>query len=158
MREFDGFSGVATMARQGGQGDGVGAQADRVVGGDDALIAQAEATGQIEAARQGAKVASGLGGRAGEALLVIGAEAGEHHIGLLQSGGLGQAKFADQTVLASAPDAFDAALGLGRVGGDLLHAEFLEGASQLGRRFFPASCSARVQWASLRWKMLWRSW
>ena len=107
-----------------------------MVGGDDALIAQAEATGQIEAARQGAKVASGVGGRAGEALLVIGAKAGEHPIGLFQSGGLGQAKFADQTVLASAPDALDAALGLGRVGGDLLNAEFLERASQLGGSLF----------------------
>src|ERR1035437_5007063 len=71
-----------------------------------------------------------------DAVDVIGAEAGEPPIGLFQSGGLGQAKFADQTVLASAPDAFDAALGLGRVGGDLLNAEFLESASQLGRRLF----------------------
>src|ERR1039457_2695166 len=75
-------------------------------------------------------------GRAGEALLVIGAEAGEHPIGLLHSGGLGQAKFADQTVLASAPDAFDAALGLGRIGGDLLDAELFQGASELGGSLF----------------------
>src|SRR5664280_1022699 len=107
-----------------------------MVGGDDALIAQAETAGQIEATRQGAKVASGVGGRAGEALLVIGAEAGEHPIGLFQSGGLGQAKFADQPVLAGAPDAFDAALGLGRGGGDLLNAEFLERPSQLGGSLF----------------------
>jgi hypothetical protein len=107
-----------------------------VVGGDHALVAQAEATGQIEVARQGAKVASGVGGRAGEALLVIGAEAGEHPIGLFQSGGAGEAKFADQTVLASAPDAFDAALGLERIGGDLLDAEFFQDASELGRRLF----------------------
>src|ERR1017187_2861355 len=124
------------MAGQGWEWDGVSAQSDEVVGANHALVAQAEATGQIEVARQGAKVASGVGGRAGEALLVIGAEAGEHPIGLLHSGGLGEAKFADQTVLARAPAAFDAALGLGRVSGDLLHAEFLERASQLGRRLF----------------------
>ena len=51
-------------------------------------------------------------------------------------GGAGEAKFADQTVLASAPGAFDAALGLGRVGGNLLDAEFLQSASQLGGRLF----------------------
>ena len=53
-----------------------------------------------------------------------------------QSGGVGEAKFADQTVLAGAPGALDAALGLGRVGGDLLDAEFFESASQLGGRLF----------------------
>ena len=84
-----------------------------MVGGDDALVVQAEATGQIEAAWQGAEVARGLGGGTGEALVVVGAEAIEHGVGLRQGGGAGEAKLADQTVLASAPDAFDAALGLG---------------------------------------------
>jgi hypothetical protein len=32
---------------------------------------------------------------------------------LLQSGGVGEAKFANQTILKGAPGAFDAALGLG---------------------------------------------
>ena len=136
MREFDGFSGIAAMAGQGWQGDGVRAQGDGVIGGDDALIVQAEAAGEIEAARQGAEVARRFGGGTGEALVVIGAEAGEHGVGLGQSGGVGEAKFADQTVLAGAPGAFDAALGLGRVGGDLLDAEFFEGASELGGRLF----------------------
>ena len=72
----------------------------------------------------------------GEAPVVVGAEAVEHGVGLCQSGGVGEAKFADQTVLASAPGAFDAALGLGRVGGDLLDAEFFERASELSGRLF----------------------
>ena len=80
--EFDGFSGVAAMAGQGRQGDGVGAQGDDVVGGDHALIAQAEAAGQIEAAGQASGSRGGLGGRTGEALVVVGAEAGEHGVGL----------------------------------------------------------------------------
>ena len=83
MGEFDGFSGVAAMAGQGRQRDGMRAQGDGVVGGDHALVAQAEAAGQIEAAGQGAKVASGVGGGTGEALVVVGAEAGEHGVGLL---------------------------------------------------------------------------
>src|ERR1019366_2221470 len=71
MREFDGFSGVAAMAGQGWEWDGVSAQSDEVVGANHALVAQAEATGQIEVARQGAKVASGVGGRAGRAARAI---------------------------------------------------------------------------------------
>ena len=58
-----------------------------MIGANDALIAQAEAAGEIEATRQGAKVTGGLGGRTGEALVVVGTELVEHGIGLLQSGG-----------------------------------------------------------------------
>src|SRR5208282_1192953 len=111
-------------------------QGDDVVGADHALVMQAQAAGQIEATRQAAEVARGLGGETGEALVVVGAEALEPGVGLLQGGGAGEAKFADQTVLASAPGALDAALGLGREGGDLLDAEFLESPSELGRRLF----------------------
>ena len=88
-----------------------------MIGGDDASIVQAEAAGEIEAAGQGAEVARGIGGGPGEALVVIGAEAGEHGVGFGQSGGTGEAKFADQTVLTGATGALDAAFGLRRVGG-----------------------------------------
>ena len=157
MGEFDRFSGIAAMAGQGRQGDEVGAQGDGVIGGDDASIMQAEAASEIEAARQGAEVARGIGGGTGEALVIVGAEAGEHGVGLGQSRGTGEAEFADQAVLAGAPGALDAAFGLGRVGGDLLDAEFFEARPSWVGACFPASCSARVQWASLRWKMEWRS-
>jgi hypothetical protein len=50
---------------------------------------------------------------------------------LLHGGGVSQAEFADQAVLAGAPKALDAALGLGGIGGDLLNAEFLQGASEM---------------------------
>src|ERR1019366_2182692 len=103
---------------------------------DHALVAQTEAAGEIEAARQGAEVAGGVGGGAGKALVVVGAEASEHGVGLLQGGGAGETEFADQAILAGAPGALDAALGLRRVGGDLLDAEFLQGASQLSGRLF----------------------
>ena len=53
-----------------------------------------------------------------------------------QSGGLGEAKFADQAILAGAPGAFDAALGLGRVGGDLLDTELVESPPELSRSLF----------------------
>ena len=101
-----------------------------MVGADDALVVQAQATGKIEAARQAAKVARGVGGGAGEALVVIGTNAGEHGVGLLQSASLGEAEFADQAVLAGTPSAFDAALGLGRVGRDRRDAELVESPSE----------------------------
>jgi len=132
MRELDRFSGIAATAGPGRQGDGVRSQSDGVIGGDDALIVQAEAAGKIKAARQGADVASGVGGGTGEVLVGIGAEAGEYGVSFGQSGGASQTKFADQTILTSAPGTLDAAFGLGQVGGDLLDAELVEGASELG--------------------------
>src|SRR5258708_8418451 len=107
-----------------------------MVGGDDALIVQAEAAGQIGGAGQAAKVGGGVGGGTGEALIEIGAEASEHGVGLFQSNGLSEAKFADQAVLTGAPGTLDAALSLRRVGGDLLDAEFIEGASELSGSLF----------------------
>src|SRR5271166_2517069 len=100
------------------------------------LVVQAQATSEIEAAGQAAKVASGVSGEASEALVVVGAELVEHGVGLLQSGGAGEAKFADQTVLAGAPGALDAAFGLGRVGRNLLDAELFERPSELSGRLF----------------------
>ena len=131
MGELDGFAGIATGTGQRGQSDGVSAEGDGVVGGDDALVMKAEATIEIEAARQAAEVAGGLGRRTGEAPIVVGAEAVEHGVGLGQGGGLSETKFADQAILTGAPDALDAALGLRGMGGDLLDAELLESASEL---------------------------
>jgi hypothetical protein len=124
MGECNGVSGGAARAGQGRQRDRVGAQGHGVVGSDDALIAQAEAAGEIEAAGQGADGAGDSGGGVGEALVGVGTELGEHGVGLRQGGGAGEAQFADPAVLEGAPGAFDAARGLGRVGGDLLDAEF----------------------------------
>jgi hypothetical protein len=57
---------------------------------------------------------------------LLGAEAGEDVVGGVEIAGLGEAEFVDQVVLTGAPGALDAALGLGRVSGDLLDAEFLQ--------------------------------
>jgi hypothetical protein len=137
MGQFDGFASVAALAGQGRQGNGERAQADSVVGADDAFVAQAEAAREIEAARQRAEVAHGFGGGACETLVIVDAEPGQYGVGLFQGAGVDQAEFADQAVLTGAPDAFDAALGLGRVGGNLLDAEFVESAFELGGGSFP---------------------
>ena len=125
------------------------AQGDGVIGG----------ARRVDSARPGkVRDRSGVGGRPDKALVVLGAEAGEHDIGLRQSGSTGEAKLADQTVLASAPGALDAAFGLGRVGGNLLDAEFFEGASELGRSLFSGELFGESpQGVWLRWKMEWRS-
>ena len=136
MGQFDGLASVSALARQGWQRNGERAQGDGVIGGDDALVPQAEAASEIEAARQRAEVARGFGGGARETLVVGDAESGQYGVGLLQGGGVDQAEFANQAVLTGAPDAFDAALGLGGVGGDLLDAELVESASELGGGLF----------------------
>lgn len=110
MGEFDGFTSVAAMSGQGGQRDRLRAEGDGMIGGDDALVAEAEAAGEVEAAGQAAKVGSSVGGGTCEALIVVGAKAGEYGVGFRQSGGVSEAKFADQPVLTGAPGALDAAL------------------------------------------------
>jgi hypothetical protein len=64
VREFDGFSGVAAVAGQGRQGNGVPAQSDGVIRVDHALVVQSQAAGQVKASRQGTEVAGGVGGGA----------------------------------------------------------------------------------------------
>ena len=121
-----------------------------MVGGHDPLVVQAEAAGQVETAGQAAEVRNRIGGGTGEALVVIGAEASEHGIGLFQGSGLSEAKFADQAILTSTPGTLDAALGLRRVGGDLLDAACWRARPSCVGDWVPASCSARVQCESLR--------
>ena len=57
-------------------------------------------------------------------------------VGGVEIASLGEAKFADQAVLGGAPGALDAAFSLGRVGGDLLDAEFLQSPAQMGGALF----------------------
>ena len=103
---------------------------------DHALVAEAEAAGEIEARRQGAESALGLASGDGEALVVIGAEAGEDVVGGVEVASVGEAEFADQAVLAGAPGALDAAFSLGRAGRNLLDAEFFQSAAQMGGALF----------------------
>src|ERR1700675_3001003 len=131
MGEIDGVPGVAAFGGQGRERNGMGAEGDDVIGTDHALVAEAEAAGEIEAGWEGAEIALGLASRDGEALIIVGAEAGEDLVGGVEIAGVSEAEFADQAVLAGAPGALDAAFGLGRVGGDLLDAEFLQSPTQL---------------------------
>ena len=82
-----------------------------MVGADHTLVAETETAGEIEARGQGAEVALDLAG--GEALVVVGVEAGEDLVGGVEIAGVSEAELTDQTVLAGAPGALDAAFGLG---------------------------------------------
>jgi hypothetical protein len=108
---------------------------DDVTGGDHALIVQAEAASQIEATRQERKSPTDSA-RPGRSADCNGRKGGEHGVGRGQRGGLGQAKFAVQTILARAPSAFDVALDRRRVGADLFDAAFFMSASELSGSLF----------------------
>src|SRR6202049_248602 len=136
MGEIDGVPGIAAFGGQGGERDGAGAEGDDVIGADHALVAETEAASEIEARWEGAEVALGLSSRDSKAMIIVGAEAGEDLVGRVEVAGLGAAEFADQAVLAGAPDALDASFGLGRVGGDLLDAELIQSPTQMGGALF----------------------
>src|SRR6202049_1067216 len=136
MGEIDGVPGVAAFGGQGGERNGLGAEGDDVSGTDHALVAETEAASEIEARWEGAEVALGLSSRDSKAMIIIGAEASEDLVGGVEIAGVSEAELTDQAVLAGAPDALDAAFGLGRVGGDLLDAEFLQSPSQMGGALF----------------------
>src|ERR1700693_4155922 len=71
--------------------------------------------------------------RATEAAVVVGQETTKDLVGGVQIVRTGQAEFAGEAILKGAPEAFDAALGLGTVGGDVGDGELLQGATELCR-------------------------
>ena len=68
----------------------------------------------------------------GETAVVIGQEAAQDSVGTRQIGSAGQTEFAGEAVLKSAPEAFDASLGLRRVRGDIGDPELFESTAELG--------------------------
>jgi len=63
--------------------------------------------------------------------MVIGNELLQYGIGRVEIGGLRQAEFAGEAILEQAPETFDAALGLGSLGGDEGDAELFESTAKL---------------------------
>jgi len=72
-----------------------------------------------------------------EAPVVIRKESAEDFVGRFQIANPGQPQFAGEAILKGAPEAFDAAFGLRRVGSNVGDAELLESATELGRLPFP---------------------
>src|SRR5260221_2693771 len=77
-----------------------------------------------------------LAGSAGEAAVVVGEEQAEHGIGGVQIASLSETQFAAQAILEYAPEAFDAAFGLGTASGDEGDAELLQRTSELSGLLF----------------------
>ncbi len=91
-----------------------------------------ERTDALEIAGSRAPGLGGMAGAVGEAAVVVDSELMQHGVGGVDVGSLSQTQFAAQTILQHAPEAFDAAFGLGRLGGDEGDAELLERAAELG--------------------------
>jgi hypothetical protein len=82
------------------------------------------------------RLAPGFGGVArstSEAAVVVGGELAQDGIGRVEVTSPGQTKFTAQAILQQAPEAFDAAFGLGRLGREEIDAELFESAAKLGR-------------------------
>ena len=73
----------------------------------------------------------GFARSASEAAVVVGKEAAQDLVGGIQIASASQAKFAGEAILKSAPEALDAAFGLGTLGGDVGDAELIQGAAEL---------------------------
>jgi hypothetical protein len=111
------------------------AEADGVVAGHAARVAAAQPVGEI--ARRAAPGGGRVGGRLGKAAVVVG------EIGLQERVGRGhgrdrvEAQLRDEPILEGGPEPLDAALGLGRVRGDVADAQVPQDLAELGRMLGP---------------------
>ena len=76
-----------------------------------------KAADALQVGRSGSPSFLGLARSAAEASFVVGKETAQDLVGGRKLGGSSQTQFAGKTILNGAPEAFDAALGLGRVRG-----------------------------------------
>ena len=106
------------------------AEPDGVVAGHHAGIAAAQPVREI--AGRPAPRGHGLGGGVGEAAVVVGEIGGQ--VGLGRGHGVDpvEVQLGDEPILEGGPEPFDAALRLGRVGGDVADAEIPQDLAELG--------------------------
>jgi hypothetical protein len=127
LADFDADAGIRTGAAElhpaFGEGDGV-------VVGDDARVAAAQDEGEILGRSAPDRLRGG--GGLGEAPIEVGHEGRQVGGRGLDSGDAPQAQFADEAILQRAPQALDAAFGLGRARGDVADAEILQDAAEVG--------------------------
>ena len=90
-----------------------------------------EAADAVQIFGRGAPCGLQIARAAGEAAVVVGHEDSQHGVGGVEIARLSQAEFAAQTILQYAPEAFDAAFGLGTAGGNEGNAELIERATEL---------------------------
>ena len=105
-----------------------------IVVADRAFVNEAADAFQIPGS--GAPGFFGLAWCAAEAPVVVGKEAAENFVGRWEIARASQPQFAGEAILKGAPEAFDAAFGLRRAGGDVGDAELLERTAELSRLAF----------------------
>jgi len=131
LPQLDAAAGVGAAVRPARDLGEARPEPDGVVAGHDARVAAAEAIGEIPG--RAAPRGGGLGGGLSEAPVVVGEVRGQE--GLSRRGRLDAVppQLGDEAVLQSCPQAFDAALGLGGVRGDVPDPEVLEDLPEVGR-------------------------
>ena len=92
-----------------------------------------EAADAVQIPRSGTPGFFGFARGAAEAPVVVWQETAKNLIGGIQIGGASQTQLTGKAILEGTPETFDAALGLGRVGGDVGDAQLSESAAELGR-------------------------
>lgn len=112
---------------------------DGVVVGDDALVGEAadivEDLLRSERSIRDVRIGRGVS----KACIVAGEETRQDRVGLFEGAGTRAPQFADKPAVEGAPQAFDAAFGLRRRGGDPADAELLQGAAELRWRAVEAA-------------------
>ena len=102
-----------------------------VVASHDALIPAAQEVGEIPRGRT--PRGRSVGGRPRKAAREIGEELRQEGVAVLERADAPQAQFAGEPILQRVPEAFDAALGLRRVGANEADAEGLQHAAEVRR-------------------------
>ena len=137
--------------------EAVTAEGDGVVVGHGARVLEAEHGVRIHSVGPGAVGGIRLGRLDSEAGVEAGPEFKQEAIGLLESAGPGEPQLLDQAILERSEEAFNASLGLRRVGGDELDAQLVHQAPKLAPLgSSPVNSCSRVAGLGL-WKMVWRS-
>jgi hypothetical protein len=109
----DHCAGVTSAPGAGRDLDDVVVHGDGVVAAHPSLGLEAEDPVEVEVMRERAEGAAGVVGGDGEATVVGGDESGEEGVGGRGIGDIGETELGDEAILPGAPEAFDAALGLG---------------------------------------------
>lgn len=108
------------------------AEAEGGPGGGLALVVKGQDIGQSLSRGGGAPGRGGLGRGHGEAPVEALDELGQEAVGRLVGVDTGQAQLQGEALLQGAPQALDPTLGLGRAGGEVMDAELMQRASELG--------------------------
>ena len=119
--------------------DQVFLEADGVVVGDRAFVLEAADVVERHTGRHRAIRGVRIGRGVGKASIVPWEERGEDGVGLGARARVRTAEFTDQAILEGAPEALDAAFGLGGGGRDPADAEFAQGPTELGRELLEAA-------------------